>query len=82
VMGLMRFCVFPTMFRIQFVFIVYNCRYYASQQLTEKSDVYSFGVVLLELISGKKPVSSEDYGAEMNIVQWVCATRSNIGMHH
>ncbi|XP_027922141.1 probable LRR receptor-like serine/threonine-protein kinase At1g67720 [Vigna unguiculata] len=44
--------------------------YYASQQLTEKSDVYSFGVVLLELISGKKPVSSEDYGAEMNIVQW------------
>ncbi|KAK7399969.1 hypothetical protein VNO78_11167 [Psophocarpus tetragonolobus] len=44
--------------------------YYASQQLTEKSDVYSFGVVLLELISGKKPVSSEDYGPEMNIVHW------------
>lgn len=47
-------------------------RYYANQQLTEKSDVYSFGVVLLELISGKKPVSSEDYGPEMNIVHWVC----------
>ncbi|KAL5163900.1 putative LRR receptor-like serine/threonine-protein kinase [Glycine soja] len=44
--------------------------YYANQQLTEKSDVYSFGVVLLELISGKKPVSSEDYGPEMNIVHW------------
>ncbi|KAL5552697.1 hypothetical protein UlMin_040098 [Ulmus minor] len=44
--------------------------YYASQQLTEKSDVYSFGVVLLELISGRKPVSEEDYGAEMNIVHW------------
>ncbi|KAK7319082.1 hypothetical protein RJT34_03795 [Clitoria ternatea] len=44
--------------------------YYANQQLTEKSDVYSFGVVLLELISGRKPVSSEDYGAEMNIVHW------------
>ncbi|TKY59846.1 LRR receptor serine/threonine-protein kinase [Spatholobus suberectus] len=44
--------------------------YYASQQLTEKSDVYSFGVVLLELISGRKPVSSEDYGSEMNIVHW------------
>jgi serine/threonine protein kinase len=40
--------------------------------LTEKSDVYSFGVVLLELISGKKPVSPEDYGPEMNIVHWVC----------
>lgn len=47
-------------------------RYYANQQLTEKSDVYSFGVVLLELISGKKPVSTEDFGAEMNIVHWVC----------
>ncbi|KAG5029366.1 hypothetical protein JHK87_012880 [Glycine soja] len=44
--------------------------YYASQQLTEKSDVYSFGVVLLELIAGKKPVSSEDYSDEMNIVHW------------
>lgn len=44
--------------------------YYANQQLTEKSDVYSFGVVLLELICGKKPVSPEDYGPEMNIVHW------------
>ncbi|XP_022151921.1 probable LRR receptor-like serine/threonine-protein kinase At1g67720 isoform X2 [Momordica charantia] len=44
--------------------------YYACQQLTEKSDVYSFGVVLLELISGKKPVSPEDYGSELNIVHW------------
>ncbi|OMO60348.1 hypothetical protein CCACVL1_24217 [Corchorus capsularis] len=45
--------------------------YYASQQFTEKSDVYSFGVVLLELISGKKPVSVEDFGPELNIVHWV-----------
>ncbi|KAL5826957.1 hypothetical protein ACOSQ3_018803 [Xanthoceras sorbifolium] len=44
--------------------------YYAKQQLTEKSDVYSFGVVLLELISGRKPVSVEDFGAELNIVHW------------
>ncbi|CAN1314232.1 Probable LRR receptor-like serine/threonine-protein kinase At1g67720 [Linum perenne] len=47
--------------------------YYANQQLTEKSDVYSFGVVLLELISGKKPVSTEDFGAELNIVHWARA---------
>ncbi|KAL4602372.1 hypothetical protein ACB092_10G048700 [Castanea dentata] len=45
--------------------------YYANQQLTGKSDVYSFGVVLLELISGRKPISAEDYGPEMNIVHWV-----------
>uniref|UniRef100_A0A2N9IAH2 Protein kinase domain-containing protein n=1 Tax=Fagus sylvatica TaxID=28930 RepID=A0A2N9IAH2_FAGSY len=44
--------------------------YYANQQLTEKSDVYSFGVVLLELISGRKAISAEDYGPEMNIVHW------------
>ncbi|CAM8940442.1 unnamed protein product [Rhodiola kirilowii] len=44
--------------------------YYASQQLTEKSDVYSFGVVLLELISGRKPVSAIEYGADWSIVIW------------
>ncbi|XP_016469947.1 putative LRR receptor-like serine/threonine-protein kinase At1g67720 isoform X1 [Nicotiana tabacum] len=44
--------------------------YYANQQLTEKSDVYSFGVVLLELISGRRPVSTEEYGAEWSIVHW------------
>ncbi|KAK4376980.1 hypothetical protein RND71_003276 [Anisodus tanguticus] len=44
--------------------------YYANQQLTEKSDVYSFGVVLLELISGRKPFSTEEYGADWSIVHW------------
>lgn len=43
--------------------------YYANQQLTEKSDVYSFGIVLLELISGRKPIT-EDYGTDWNIVHW------------
>ncbi|KAI3452633.1 hypothetical protein Pfo_009297 [Paulownia fortunei] len=29
-----------------------------------------FGVVLLELISGRKPVSTEEYGADWSIVHW------------
>ncbi|KAK2994960.1 hypothetical protein RJ640_027864 [Escallonia rubra] len=31
--------------------------YFQSSQFTEKSDVYSFGVVLVELLTGKKPIS-------------------------
>ena len=70
------------MCQIQVVIVLYNYRYYASHQLTEKSDVYSFGVVLLELISGKKPLSSEDYGNEMNIVHLVCFPFINHKMKH
>ncbi|KAL5787111.1 hypothetical protein ACOSP7_004060 [Xanthoceras sorbifolium] len=32
--------------------------YFQSSQFTDKSDVYSFGVVLVELLTGKKPISS------------------------
>ncbi|GFQ00507.1 wall-associated receptor kinase-like 2 [Phtheirospermum japonicum] len=32
--------------------------YFHTSQLTEKSDVYSFGVVLAELMTGRKPLSS------------------------
>lgn len=62
------------------LWLVRHCfdRYYASQQLTEKSDVYSFGVVLFELLSGKKPVSVEDFGPELNIVHWVSTSTSSV----
>ncbi|KAL6853557.1 hypothetical protein ACP4OV_019586 [Aristida adscensionis] len=35
--------------------------YYMTQQLTEKSDVYSFGVVMLEILSGRLPISKGRY---------------------
>ncbi|XP_077215895.1 putative wall-associated receptor kinase-like 16 isoform X2 [Tasmannia lanceolata] len=41
--------------------------YLQTSQLTEKSDVYSFGVVLVELLTGKKPVSLERSEDERNL---------------
>jgi serine/threonine protein kinase len=38
-------------------------------RVTEKSDVYSFGVVMLELVTGKKPVSPEL--GDKDLVRWV-----------
>ncbi|KAJ1285944.1 hypothetical protein BS78_03G315800, partial [Paspalum vaginatum] len=35
--------------------------YYMTQQLSEKSDVYSFGVVMLEILSGRLPISKGRY---------------------
>ncbi|CAD6236246.1 unnamed protein product [Miscanthus lutarioriparius] len=35
--------------------------YYMTQQLSEKSDVYSFGVVMLEILSGRLPISNGRY---------------------
>ncbi|KAG2603598.1 hypothetical protein PVAP13_5KG781300 [Panicum virgatum] len=43
-------------------------QYYTSQQLTEKSDMYSFGIILLELISGRPPISTISFGEHLRSI--------------
>ena len=40
-------------------------------KVTDKIDVYAFGVVLLELLSGRKPISSEQPKGQESLVMWV-----------
>lgn len=45
--------------------------YASSGKLTDKSDVFSFGVMLLELITGRRPVDSNQSFMDDSLVDWV-----------
>lgn len=40
-------------------------------KVNEKIDVYAYGVVLLELLSGRKPISSNCPKGQESLVMWV-----------
>ncbi|KAJ6852822.1 putative prolin-rich extensin-like receptor protein kinase family protein [Iris pallida] len=44
--------------------------YASTGKLTDRSDVFSFGVMLLELITGKRPVDSNQTYVEDSLVDW------------
>ncbi|XP_071702637.1 protein kinase STUNTED [Rutidosis leptorrhynchoides] len=44
--------------------------YFMYGKVTDKIDVYAFGVVLLELLSGRKPISNECPKGEESLVMW------------
>ncbi|XP_068484859.1 putative wall-associated receptor kinase-like 16 [Phaseolus vulgaris] len=51
--------------------------YFQSSQFSDKSDVYSFGVVLVELISGRKPVSFLEEDEGQNLIAQFLSLKDN-----
>ncbi|XWS14440.1 hypothetical protein CRYUN_Cryun35bG0009600 [Craigia yunnanensis] len=44
--------------------------YFMEGRVSDKIDVYSFGVVLLELVSGRRPISSKALEGQESFIQW------------
>lgn len=40
-------------------------------KVNEKIDIYAYGVVLLELLSGRKPISNDCLKGQESLVMWV-----------
>ena len=51
-------------------------------KVNNKIDVYAFGVVLLELLSGRKPISSDNPKGQESLVMWVCFLLFPASLNH
>lgn len=47
-------------------------------KVNDKIDVYAFGVVLLELLSGRKPISGDYPKGQESLVMWVWLCNVNV----
>lgn len=47
--------------------------YFSYGKVNEKIDVYAFGVVLLEIISGRRPITPGSPKGQESLVGWVSA---------
>lgn len=66
--------------------VVICCSYLAPEyfmfgKVNDKIDVYAFGVVLLELLSGRKPISNDHPKGQESLVMWVCPLYSLVYSH-
>lgn len=50
--------------------------YFMYGKVSDKIDVYSFGVLLLELLSGRKPISNDTPKGQESLVMWVRPSQS------
>lgn len=56
--------------------------YFMHGKVSDKIDVYAFGVVLLELLSGRKPISNNCPKGQESLVMWVSVDFPTISINY